>query len=241
MKTTQIAPAQLWVGPADTLQAKLIDYLQQQLCGNGGCKTCTSCMAIRQQQHHALIWMTPQKQYILKDFDPLLRTLSFARQPDDLFFCIIEKADYLTPAISNKLLKPIEEPPAGYHFIYCTDRADQLPDTIRSRCVTQNFYQGSQSYQHELHTVFAATQPQDPSTVLQQIAKCGISERESLELLDALIEHWATVYKHAQKNKSAAQERAQRMVHVLSCALERPTMPGSSKLFWKDLYLQMQM
>ena len=45
------------------------------------------------------------------------------------YFFVIQKADLLTLACSNRLLKPIEEPPAGYHFIFLSESLDQIIPT----------------------------------------------------------------------------------------------------------------
>ncbi len=47
---------------------------------------------------------------------------------------IIDPADDLEPAAANALLKSLEEPPAGSHFLLVVHRIGRLLPTIRSRC-----------------------------------------------------------------------------------------------------------
>ena len=52
---------------------------------------------------------------------------------------LIEEAHRLNEASGNLLLKTLEEPPAGTHFILITHRPEALLQTIRSRCERMPF------------------------------------------------------------------------------------------------------
>lgn len=52
---------------------------------------------------------------------------------------IIEPADDMNTHAANKLLKSLEEPPAGTFFLLVTHRPSKLLPTIRSRCRTLRF------------------------------------------------------------------------------------------------------
>jgi DNA polymerase III gamma/tau subunit len=228
---THIPPSQLWIGPTDTLQQEVIIYLQKQFCANKGCRNCATCMAIRHHQYHALMVFNPEKLYTIADLDPLFATLAFALAEHEHYFFIINNADGLNAACSNKLLKSIEEPPPGYHFIFLTQRADQILPTIRSRCTERNFFEKSQTLaNHELFDFFTHEHT-DPNAFLLTLEKSKITEQESSELLDALIEYWTQQYNDDQSSKTAKK------IDLLIAYLEKTPMPGSSKIFWKDLYL----
>ena len=47
---------------------------------------------------------------------------------------IVDPAECLNQASSNALLKMLEEPGPGLHFLLVTHRPDRLPATVRSRC-----------------------------------------------------------------------------------------------------------
>jgi len=239
MNKKNIPPAQLWVGPHDHVLTNLITYLQSVLCPNGGCSTCAVCTHVQTQQHHALLFLSPSTYYTLDDLEPLFTTLSFSLQNEQRFFFIIQKADCLTQTCANALLKSMEEPPQGYHFILITDRPEQLLPTVRSRCITRHFYGAAQQLQeHELFNAFTAINFPQPAPFLKIIESAKITERESIEILDALIAYWLLAARTALINGSAQQCKAtQRKVELLTQARLQPPMPGSSKLFWRDLYL----
>lgn len=48
---------------------------------------------------------------------------------------LVRPADRLHPTAANALLKTLEEPPPGTHFLLVTGCAARLPATVRSRCV----------------------------------------------------------------------------------------------------------
>jgi DNA polymerase-3 subunit delta' len=52
---------------------------------------------------------------------------------------LIQPADRLHPSAANALLKVLEEPPAGTHFILVTASPARLPMTVLSRCVRIQF------------------------------------------------------------------------------------------------------
>ena len=48
---------------------------------------------------------------------------------------LVDPADALNPVAANALLKTLEEPTPGLHFVLVTGRPDALPVTVRSRCL----------------------------------------------------------------------------------------------------------
>ena len=151
----QTPPAQLWIGPDQYLSDHAKEYIQKQLCPNNGCNICTVCTHIRDEQHHAMLWIRPEKRYNLEQLNPIFQRIAFALEQGEQFFFIIHNADFLTPACANALLKPIEEPPPGYHFVILAQRLEQLLPTIRSRCVIKTFAQFDDQYQnHPLFSYF---------------------------------------------------------------------------------------
>jgi DNA polymerase III gamma/tau subunit len=227
-----LPPAQLLIGRHDDALEATEQLLQKILCKNNGCNTCIACMQIREKQHHALMWLHPEKNYTIDQFDDLFATLSFQLQTDDLFFFIIQKADFLTPACAHKLLKPMEEPPAGYHFILLAERAEQIVPTIRSRCITHTLeISETPNTPHPLVEVF--TRKLVPSNEFTKILDtANINERESIELLDQILNYWFTRYQQEKNNKLIP------LITQLQKTQLQPPMPGSSTLFWRNLYLQ---
>ena len=194
----QIPPTQLWLGNHETLQNKTQEFLQNTLCKNNACKTCATCRQIAQQQHHDVMWLHPEKNYTLDDLKPITQTISFALNENQQFFFILEKADFLSTACANSLLKSIEEPPHGYHFILLAERHNAILPTIRSRAVTTSLYtKRNPATQHPLFDYFSSTTYVDPSQFLKSLDTSKINEKESVELLDALVSFWSDAIKQA--------------------------------------------
>ncbi len=241
-----LPPAQLFIGQHEHLVKNVQHYLQKVVCPNNGCLTCVTCRHIQEKQHHAIVWLYPEKQYTLAQLAIIFKTISFSLNPGQHFFFIIQKADFLTPTCANSLLKVIEEPPSGYHFILLAEREECILPTIQSRCVKQMLYSDEDNTQHHnLLSFFISTKPNDPSAFLQALNQSNINERESLELLDTLLKHWMQQLKQSftdnnfAKNAQQKQhESAERIIHTLKKAMLKPPMPGSSKIFWKNLFLQ---
>jgi hypothetical protein len=237
---TYIPHAQLWVGPHDILLQEVYRYLQTILCNQGGCSMCTVCTHIVQQQHHAICWLYPEKQYTLDKLEIIFSTLAFALDPDALFFFIIQKADTLSAACSNQLLKSLEEPPRGYHFLLLTDNTHDILPTIRSRCIIKTWHTQSNEHAHQaIIDCFTKKNKLSATAFALLVETSKINEHETKEVIELLLTYWGQQYKKALlKNTADATQRALYMVEHFKHALIMAPMPGSSKLFWKNLFLQ---
>jgi len=235
-------PASLFIGQPQELLEQVIILLQRHLCTQHGCSVCIICRKIQEQQHESITWLNPEKQYALDDLKIISSTLSFSLDPGHHFFFVLAKADTLTPACANALLKSLEEPPAGYHFILLAQRQEAILPTIQSRCLIQIIgQQTATAALASLMPYFTTTAFQDPLAFTKELEAANPTEWQSLELLDALLIHWSTTYKKsvvAQEKQKAQQ--AYTMIMHLKKALSQPPMPGSSKLFWKNLFLQIK-
>jgi DNA polymerase-3 subunit delta' len=69
-----------------------------------------------------------------KESDNILRKLSLKSVEGEYKICIIWQAERMNVSFANKLLKMLEEPPAGTIFLLLSDTPDKLLTTIRSRC-----------------------------------------------------------------------------------------------------------
>lgn len=232
-------PAHLFVGNEQELLENSITLLQKVFCSNQGCSVCIQCRKVQEQQHESVLWLMPEKQYAVEDLKAIFSTISFALEQNQHYFFVIQKADLLTTACANALLKSLEEPPAGYHFILLAQRVEFILPTIKSRCLIQTVGTSETPATHTLIPYFTTTAFQDPLTFAKELEATNPNEWESLALLDQLLIHWATQYKKEIVAKNIpAQEKAQRMMQHIKNAMLQPPMPGSSKLFWKNLFLQ---
>jgi DNA polymerase-3 subunit delta' len=235
-------PAYLFVGSEQELLEHTIGILQKQFCSNRGCSVCITCRKIQEQQHESVLWLMPEKQYAIEDLKVIFSTIAFALEQEQQYYFVIQKADLLTTSCANALLKSLEEPPAGYHFILLAQRVEHILPTIKSRCLMQTIGMGTAISSHTaLMPFFTTTAFQDPMAFTKELEAANPNEWESLTLLDELLGYWAAQYKkQIIANNTSGQEQAQRMMQHLKKAMLQPPMPGSSKLFWKNLFLQIK-
>lgn len=240
--TESTSPAQLWVGPITELINHVHTYMQQRWCQKGGCTTCATCKLIAQHQYHSTLWVAPQGNYTREELEVVFDTLKFALDEGQEFFIVIQHADHLTASCYNSLLKSIEEPPHGYHFLLLAEKIGAVAPTIRSRCTISQFYSSQNELgNHPLIKFFTKPEYENPTDFLQALDSTNPDELETVELIDKLAQYWTLRYKEALKeNNTQKCSSAQRIIEIVYNALENPPMSGSSKLFWKDLFLQIK-
>jgi len=228
--------AQLFIGPDSQTIKHTETVLQKQLCQNDGCTTCTICKQVIERQHHGAIWLAPEKQYTRQHLEPIFNTISFALEPGQKVFFIVQKADFLTAACANSLLKSVEEPPPGYHFIFLAERTQQVLPTIRSRCTIQSLYGQKVPQDEQFLDIFKKKSACDPTAFDKLLWQKKPNERETIEIIDMLLAYWIEQNK---KNIEKKENKASQIISLLKYALQNPPMPGSSKIFWRNFFLQM--
>ncbi len=235
-------PSHIFLGAHDVAKKHVVSVIKGQLCTQDGCGRCTPCQSIDQEQHHAVLWLYPKKNYTLDQFDVVFSRLSFGLHEGERFFIVIQKADFLSQACANSLLKVLEEPSKGYYFFLLVERIDDLLPTIRSRCMIQHVRNGGHSIvQKDVFDFLTTTTGYNPAAFSQQLQQSNINEREAVELVDALLSFWIAQHKQAIiQQKPEMQKQAERVVSILKRASEKFPMPGSGKLFCKNLYVQIK-
>jgi len=228
--------AQLFIGPHTQTVNHAQTVLQKRFCKDDGCTTCSTCKQLTERQHHGVIWLAPEKQYTRDQLEPIFKTISFALEPGQHLFFVVQKADFLTAACANSLLKSVEEPPPGYHFIFLAEREQQVLPTIRSRCTIHSLYGKKTAEDEQFLNIFKKKVFCAPAAFDKLLWQKKPNERETVELLDVLLAYWIEENK---KNIEKKENKAPQMIALLTSALENPPMPGSSKLFWRNFYLQM--
>ncbi len=234
-------PAYLFVGSEDKTLERVINFLQTVFCKNNNCSVCIDCRKINEHQHESIRWLYPDKQYALDDLNIIFSTIAFALNSDQHFFFIIQKADLLTSNCANALLKSLEEPPTGYHFILLAQRAEFILPTIKSRCLIQFQQSDVIAPSSTFLSFFTTTTFQDPMAFSKELDALNPSEWDTLALLDQLLAHWSNLYKKSllEKNNKKIEQSACMIAH-LKKSFTQPPMPGSSKLFWKNLFLHIK-
>ena len=111
-------------------------FVAALLCHNGGCGACRDCQLALREHHPNEFVVEPEGRDIHIDtirdevWHHAYRT---PPEPGRKVF-IIREADRLSPAAADTLLKVLEEPPLDTVFLLLSARAQELPDTIVSRC-----------------------------------------------------------------------------------------------------------
>lgn len=229
-------PSQVWVGNAQTLKKQVITYLQEQFCAHK-CKTCAICQQIANNQFYNAVWLTPQNQYKIEQIREVLGRLAMRLGQDEQCYFIFTDAHCLNDASANSLLKSIEEPAQGYNFIFLVPRKELLLTTILSRSIINNFGAQDDLVKHELFDIFTGKKvnPIEFNSLLEQYK--DLTEQDSRLLLDQIYGYWLDLAVH----NSAPEKLAliNHMITILQTAQDYPPMPGSSKLFWRNLYMQL--
>ncbi len=235
----QLHPANLWIGPEQELKERAVLFVQQHLCPEKGCGTCYRCKAIVERQHHALTWLVPENYYTVKQIQELFTKVCFSLQPGEKYFIIIERADLLNTASANCLLKSLEEPSEGYHYLLLAPRVQGILPTIKSRCVTEQLSSG-EPVTHRLLEYFTSYSFSRAPALMKEIEKERIPEKEIDQLLDAILHHWHNERKQVIEGDGAQRAlNASSILDIIQEVRLKPPMPGSSKLFLKNLYLRM--
>lgn len=237
-KTT---PAFLWIGNQEYLIQTVLQFLKNILCPHDLCNKCITCSQINSQQHHSIMWIKPERGYTLETIEPILESIRLTQNTDEHFFFVLEKAELLSASCANAFLKPLEEPPAGYHFILLTEQKNTIIPTISSRCIVSSFYNEKTPECHQdILDFFTHKKPYDPLSFLKIIENSKINEYETTIILDLLLHHYIKLYKTAfisdfDQNKT---QKILKYLNILEKACAVPIMPGSSKIVLKDLFLQ---
>lgn len=103
-----------------------------------GCGTCSSCRRVLSAMHAGVETLqpeTPGGTIKVEAARELSHRLSHAPFEGRHHVVIFDPADALTEQAFNALLKSIEEPKPGVHFLMITSRPDGLLPTILSRCL----------------------------------------------------------------------------------------------------------
>ena len=233
-------PTHLLVGSAAQLQMTVMTCLQELLCPQKGCTYCSVCQGVYTKSSASLLWLEPENNYTRDMIQPIFEVTALQRTAQEPFFIVIARAERLQHASANALLKILEEPPAGYYFLLMTTHERLVLPTIFSRAILhrENYQVAVATTDHQLVAHFTGATPLNPAAFLQLLDTIAITEQESHEQLDTIMQRvHRLVYKKTTKTVfSATDLRA--LVTIYEDAMLMPPQPGSSKIFWKDLYLQ---
>lgn len=133
----------IFVGPRGIGRATLARGLAKALhckeAPSSGCGQCTICHRIDHDTHAGVEWVRPEGsggKIKVAAARSLAARLESAPFEGDHHVVIFDPAEALGDATYNALLKTIEEPRAGVHFVMVATSLDTLLPTILSRCLT---------------------------------------------------------------------------------------------------------
>jgi len=231
-------PAYLLLGSHEQVFETSIHSLQKALCPHEGCGVCGHCRNIIQQQHHAITWLMPEKYYTREEIAPIMERLTLQLEDNEHHFFMVQKADLLTISTANNLLKVVEEPPRGYHFIFFAEVKDALPQTIVSRCAVHTIGSHTRSSNAQaLFDALTALIPCSPVNFQKLIDQGKYTEPQSIRLVNDLLHYCIEEQRQALMARMPTTRIEQR-IQLLQRYIITPPMPGSSKILWQTLFTQ---
>lgn len=267
-KLLTLSPAQLWLGASAQLAPTLLAYLYQQLNKPEATidpgltldqpKLTPAPLALLKQlahlQHHSLLVVQPTAGYTVELLAPVLAQLRLTLATNQRFLIILPQADQLSPACANLLLKALEEPPTGYHFILLAQRFYQVLPTLRSRCQISYFYETPASTDQLTTDLIKTFQQQlDPASLeldqastelfqlltkqipgsweqfLQLTNKLNLSDHASQTLLDQVIVYWSELYKTRLTQQLLTTQQVKHLTPLTNVNAGMPATTATSK------------
>ncbi len=243
-----LIPSQLFIGNGIDVIQEVEQHLQSVFCNlktqDGSC-FCTSCRHIKNRQHQKVLWFKPERDYKVQDVEIVFERIAFTLDHDDHYYFVFEQAETFNVATANRLLKVLEEPPAGYHFLLITGNENALLETIRSRCHVVRTQSADE--EHALHPLLSffifSHKREDPLAFEQLLKQLHFSDSQSVQLAHQLMNNFSqkVIEEHLNAehlNAPDIQSNNALFLSLIQKALLKPPQSGSSEIFWKNLYLQ---
>lgn len=227
-----IPPAQAWIGIG--LQPLVINYLQKLWCEEP-CTTCVRCTQIHDRTYAHTFWIQPHtNRYSVEDIDNKIHKYTNAQnERGNHVFFIFEQAERLTSQAATRLLKIVEEPPEGYHFIFLLTH-DSLLAPLRSRCIIH--FHGSNACEQQWNLVIdKLINSTDKILLFQECERLAISEYDVPLFLESLLNRLMIKI----KNQDIPAERLRKCADAIVVLSRRLPQAGNLKFFWRQLVLLM--
>ena len=132
----------LFAGPEGVGKSKVALAVAQSLvCTQDklACGHCENCLRIETKGSQSLMWVEPEGESIkVEQAREVIRWCSLQSLSSHRVI-VVNDAHKLNPQAGNALLKMIEEPPLGTHFILVTSNLNQMLVTLRSRSQVVRF------------------------------------------------------------------------------------------------------
>ncbi len=137
--TQRVPQGVLLSGPPGVGKALIIRTLAKALLCHQSkaplpCGMCPSCLKFENASHQDFLFLCPRPNTIpVEDVREVLGKLAFSPVESSRRAVVVQEADLMKPESMNTLLKVMEEPPPGTHFLLTTSNPGGLLATIHSR------------------------------------------------------------------------------------------------------------
>ena len=140
----KLASAYLFEGMAGVGKASFALALAQatscERAPGWGCGVCEPCRKIASGLHPDFLRISPDGQFIkIAQIRQVTARAGYRPHEGQARIVVLDPADAMNLEAANALLKTLEEPPAGTHFILISAAPERLPLTVRSRCQRVRF------------------------------------------------------------------------------------------------------
>ncbi len=153
------------------------------------CGVCSSCLEIAAGNSVDVIEIDAASNRGINEMREVRENVRYRPARDRYKVFIVDEAHQITKEAFNALLKTLEEPPEWTVFVLCTTEANEIPNTIASRC--QHFTFRSVDFTELMNRMkYIATQEgvEAGDEALSVIAQAGEgSVRDSLSAMDQAI------------------------------------------------------
>jgi DNA polymerase-3 subunit gamma/tau len=153
------------------------------------CGVCESCLEVRAGSSVDVIEIDAATNRGIDEIRELRDAARYRPARDRYKIYILDEAHQITDAAFNALLKTLEEPPPHIIFMMATTQAEDIPQTIRSRC--QHFSFHAVKFDEIVNQLGAIAAKENISTddeALAVLAEAGDgSMRDALSIMDQAI------------------------------------------------------
>lgn len=233
-------PAHLLTGNPSYIEEQLLSTLHSIFLKNHPYDECSACISIKEKKFYGFSWITPENRYTLDALTPIFQKITFQLPESEHHFFIIMQADLLTTACANTLLKLVEEPPTGYHFIFVAPHKNLVLPTIVSRCIENHYSKILDNTLIALHPLVtqAISANHDFTTIYKEVATYSLNEHETLQLFETITSKFIDLYKKNFRDESSLSSHILfQLIEYCKNSIKKPVQPGSAKILWKDFFM----